>query len=420
MKTAVLALLVLVPNTAQAFFQYESSELSLELTGNARVNQTIGQLAQIEGLGVLAPARDLAVTAAILRLMADLSWGERLALEVHVYQRVSGGPSLSLAGLADGFGTAEAGRTSALSWQPYQRGGTAAELAVDRAAVKLFLPSARIVIGRQPVNFATTNFFTPNDFFQPFSAQSFFRVYKAGVDAARLDLDVGALSQITVVGVMGYAQDDGARPSADASALVLRASTSLWDFEWSGMTGKLAGGWFGGIGIQGEVFEWLGVRMEGHIAAPTQEGADSRAELAIGLEHRFESSLFLQLEYFYNGSGKTQAAQYLAVFEDEWANQGAPYLGRHYLAVGAAYELTPLLNINSFALMNLNDRSYQVAGALAYSLLDDVDASLVVSVPVGEGLNASIAPDFSGVDIAWQSEFGTYPVAVSAELRAFF
>ncbi len=413
-----VALGVLCPTSAQAFFQYESSDLSLELTANARVNQTMGQLAEVDGLEALAPSRGLAVSAAILRVMADLSWGEHLALEVHAYQRVSGGPSLSLAGLADGYGAADAGRSTALSWQPYQRAGTGAELALDRAALKLFLPSARIVVGRQPVNFATTYFFTPNDFFQPFSAQSFFRVYKPGVDAARVDLDVGPLSQVTVVGVLGY--QDGTRPSAEASAVVMRAATSLWDFEWSGMAGKLAGAWVGAVGLQGEVFEWLGVRVEGHVAAPTQPGADTRAEVAIGIEHRFESTLFLQLEYFYNGSGKTEAAEYSAVFDDEWASEGAPYLGRHYLAVGAGYEVTPLLTANGFVLANLGDHSYQVAGALAYSLLDDVDASLVVSVPVGEGLNATVLPDFSGVDVAWASEFGAYPVAVSAELRAFF
>jgi len=421
----VAAGLGLLPAPAQAFFQYDGETLQLELRGNARFNQALGRSAAVSGLpDAYTPDRELSASFGMLRLMADATVGEHLAFELHVFQLFSGAPAAGLSGLADGFGAQEAGRTGALSWPWYARGGTRAELAVDRAAVKAYLPFGRLVVGRQPVNFATTYFFTPNDFFQAFSAQTFFRVYKAGVDAARLDVDLGELSQLTVVGVLGYRdldRDDRIeRPGWHESSTLARISATFWDFEWSALGGKAPHAWVAGIGLQGEVLEWLGVRVEGHVAIPQQAELRKRVELAVGLEHRFESSLYLRFEYFYNGSGRSDPDEYGWVLSDPVALNGAPYLGQHYATLGASYELTALLTVDAFGLVNATDGSFQVAAAFAYSLLDDVDLSVVLSLPVGEGITATVREDLSGVDYRLGSELGASPIAVSAEVRAFF
>lgn len=416
------------PAPAGAFFQHEGDTLALELRGNVRFNQALGRNPGVAGLpealAPLAPDRALSASFGMLRLIGDAYVGERLAFELHVFGAVSGSPAASLTGLADGFGAADAGRVGALGWRPYVRGGTSAEVAVDRAAVKLFFPFGRVVVGRQPVNLATTYFFTPNDVFQAFSAQTFFRLYKPGVDAARVDVDLGALSQLSLIGVLGYEDEDPEDrtepPSWDASAALVRISTSRFDFEWAALGGKAPFGWMAGVGVQGELFEWLGVRVEGHVMWPVQEELRTRAELAVGLEHRFESSLHLRLEYFYNGTGASDPDGYAAVLADPLAFVGVPYLGRHYVALGGTYELTALLTVDGFGLVNLTDRSFQLAAAFAYSLLDDVDLQVVVSVPVGDGITAEVRPDLSGVDYTLGSELGAAPVAVSAELRAFF
>ena len=357
-------------------------------------------------------------------MIGEAYYGERLALELHVFGAVSAAGASSLSGLADGFGAADPGRTGALSWRPYQRGTTQAEVAVDRAAVKLFLPFGQVTLGRQPVNLATTYYFTPNDVFQAFSAQAFFRVYKPGVDAARVDVELGELSQLNLIGVLGYADEDPdtrlESPELEASSLLLRVSTSWADFEWAGVGGKAPFFWMVGVGIQGELFDWLGVRVEGHLAVPVEEDVRTRAEVAVGLEHRFESSLYVRLEYFYNGSGEGDPDRYERVLEDPVALVGAPYLGRHYVALGATYELSALSTVDGFGLVNLSDRSFQVAAAFTYSLLDDVDLATVISVPVGSGPSVALAATPPTVALGLGSELGAAPIAVSAELRAFF
>ena len=60
-------------------------------------------------------------------------------------------------------------------------------------------PPVQIQIGRQAVSWATTLFFTPADPFSPFDPADPFREFRAGVDAARLHVYPGALSEIDVV-----------------------------------------------------------------------------------------------------------------------------------------------------------------------------------------------------------------------------
>jgi hypothetical protein len=45
-------------------------------------------------------------------------------------------------------------------------------------------------------------YFTPNDFFASYAAQTFYRSYKPGVDAARLDWQWSELSQISLMTVV--------------------------------------------------------------------------------------------------------------------------------------------------------------------------------------------------------------------------
>jgi hypothetical protein len=418
----VAGLLALLPRPAAGFYELERGDLTLELRGNVRINDTVGRLAAVAGLPEYP--RDLNAVGSILRLMLDAGWGEALAVEAHVFQTFSAAPQATLTGVADGFGAQEAGRTALLSWRWWQRGGTQAELAVDRLVVKAYLPRVRVSVGRQPVTFATTSFFTPNDLFQAFSAQAFFRLYKPGVDAARVDVALGPLSELTVVGVLGYRDEDPSRrveaPAWAPSAVLARASLTLWDFEWSVLGGKAPFAYVLGGAAQGELFEWLGVRAEGHVAVPQDAAGRTRVKGAVGLEHRFESSLLLRLEYLYNGSGRGEPGAYALVYQDPVAFNGTPYLGRHYLAAGASRELTPLLSGDAFLLVNLTDRSFQAALALAYSLLDEVDLAVVASVPVGKGLSAQRLPGPPYVAVTPQSELGSYPMAVSAEVRAFF
>ena len=147
-----------------------------------------------------------------------------------------------------------------------------------------------VKLGRQPINLASTFYFTLNDFFAPFSAQTFFRQYKSGVDAARLDWQWTEFSQLSLMTVVSYkreASNTGWSTSPDWSetSYLVRASTLFDVFEWVGIVGKINGDDIVGLDFQSEVFNGLGVRGEGHICFPDEQEEPIDVKFSLGLEH---------------------------------------------------------------------------------------------------------------------------------------
>ncbi|MEQ8984144.1 MAG: hypothetical protein RL846_39725, partial [Deltaproteobacteria bacterium] len=191
---------------------------------------------------------------------------------------------------------------------------------------------------------------------------------------------------------------------------IARFSTVLGDFELAVLGGAAPQRWVVGGAVQGELFSGIGLRGEGHWAIPHDDAQDPRAEIAVGLERRFESSLMLSVEYFFHGAGATDPDDYLARSADPVFSAGPPYFGRHYVAAAATYELTPLTNGSALLLANLADGSFLASVYLVRSLDDEAEASLVVSVPVGS------APTIAGPT----SELGAAPITVGLEVRRYF
>jgi len=266
-------------------------------------------------------------------------------------------------------------------------------------------------VGRQPVNLATTFYFTPNDFFAPYAAQAFFRVYKPGVDAARAELRLNELSTVSLISVLGYEPDPDSdtgwsgRPDRDRASYVGRASTVMRDVEVALLLGRVRRNDVFGASLQGEWFDWLGVRAEGHIAEPRGSGGRS-TELSIGLEHRWESSLELRVEYFHHGSGADDVDAYqFATLTD-----AGGYLAKRYLAVGAGYEFGPLFNGQAVMLNNLVDNSWLLTLYGVYSLSDEAELAFNLGLPGGD------EPD----GLRPESEFGLFPYSATIEIRSYF
>lgn len=399
------------PRVALGFAQVRTGDLELELRGNFRWN-LIGTVPLDPDL----PDADLAHTT-FVRLIAESYVGRAVGLELHALQVVSDqvAPSLN-ASTFDLIRTGERNRSGALRWSQASEGALAF-LELDRASVRLSLAPVDLTIGRQPISLATASLFTPNDFFAPFAAQALFRVYKPGVDAARLNIELGPFTYLTVYGVLGY--DHGIEVEADdpvsleQSSLLGRGVTSVGDFEISVLGGVVTDRVVIGGGVQGELFDWLGVRAEGHLRADEDEERDRQLLLSVGVERRFESSLFLQLEYFYNEVGTDDPDEYVRTIFGGLGD--LPYLGRHQLGASASYELTPLLTGTLLVLTNLVDGSLLLTAYAQYSLLDEAELAFSLSAPVGEGpagLN-TLAPTIP-------SEYGLYPASASLELRAYF
>ncbi|KON48917.1 hypothetical protein [Mariprofundus ferrooxydans] len=386
---------------ASAFIAWQNDGKQLELRGLLRGS---GVMIKNPDNRFFYNKQSLAGVAGSGRLMLDAGFGDHVTVEVHAEQNYipltlqSGGSNLAT--------LRDVERSDLLDWSFDSR---RSHLLIDRLNLQYSAGKVNVKIGRQPLNLAATFYFTPNDFFAPFAAQTFFRAYKPGVDAVRMDIQLAELSQLSLISVLGYRTDPFAdngwsnRVDAARNAYLVRKSAVYGDFEWAVLAGSVKRDGVVGGDFQGELFEWLGVRGEGHLLIPDQPGQKRRLELSVGLEHRWENSLTLRAEQFYHGGGATAVAAY------NTAAQGY-YMARQYSALGASYEFTPLLNGDATLLYNWVDHSALLALYALYSLSDE--SELAVSATVARGAR----PTAGRIN----SEFGLYGTALSCELRSYF
>jgi hypothetical protein len=405
LKRFVVLLVLLYACPAQAFLTWQGPRSQGDLRALLR---GFGAVYEYPDESALYPDNSAQGVAGVARLMSLGTLGERLGFEFNALQSYL--PSdLLLGSLASGAAL-DTERSAELDWS--YSDDDYLHLAVDRLNARFSAGRLDARVGRQPINLATTFYFTPNDFFAPFAAQTFFRVYKPGVDALRADYRIGALSTLSAISVLGYTPDARAetgwsgRPDADRTSYLGRLAGVVRDVEVVVLAGRVRRTHIFGASLQGEWFEWLGVRAEGHFAAPRDGGQSNYTELNVGFEHRWPTSLELRLEYFHHGSGADDEDDYeLSRLPDT-----ASYLGRRYLALGAGYEFTPLLRGEALAIANLVDQSRLLSLYAVYSLSDEAELALNLGLPFGD------EPEGTRV----RSEFGLFPRSGSLELRVYF
>ncbi|MBI3581996.1 MAG: hypothetical protein HY098_08000 [Nitrospinae bacterium] len=401
----VLAVIFLPPWKADAFYDAKGDGYELDARGYFDVAASFSKNPDAP---LLYPNRYDEGYGFTSRLMVGETSGDWFAFEFN--------------GLAYGLGSSspipvfpDVERSSAVEWVVHDGAYIRSHVVVDHLNVRFSRGGVDLIAGRQAINLATCFFFTPNDLFAPFAAQTFYRVFKPGVDAARLEVRLGGLSQLTLVAAEGYAPDPSgangwsASPDIGRASYVARAVTTFSNFQWGVVAGKMANFDLVGGSMQGEVFNWLGIRGEGHVEFA---GADSRALAAVGLEHRFNNGVTARYEEFYNGAGAASAGQYRLA---TWYS--TQYHGLNYGALGFDYQFTPLWSASAVAIANFTDGSDLAAFNAVYSLADNSEIWFGLFLPGGAGASASPGLPSSVVP---GSEYGLYPYSATVDLRMYF
>lgn len=346
----------------------------------------------------------------VFRLLADATIGERYSFSANILEVVR---SVTFSGFTT-TPAIQVERNSLFIRNQHDSVNTTASIELDNFFFKLQTDKVDLTVGRQPINLATTFYFTPNDFFAPFLAQDFYRVYKPGVDSLRAEIKLGQLTQLSLIGALGYTPDPTTDngwsngPDWDRSSFVGRFVTSAFGFEWALLGGHIIDATVIGGSIQGEILDWLGVRAEGHYGSPRNDLHDKYTELVVGIEHRFESSLDLHVEYFYHGRGFNDIAS--AVMAAAASSTSLSYLGKNYTAFSMGYEFTPLFSGQLLCTRNWTDKSRVLSGNGVYSLSDESELVATISVPIGD------EPEILTI----KSEYGTLPKTISVEYRLYF
>ncbi len=409
MSVVLLVVFLLCALPAHAFYEAASDTAGISLRGFTDLAASITKNPTGNSL---YDERIAELWSGDFRLLADGRQGESLRYEANVLQTVQSAANTVVSATRASQQTVE--RSGNLSWLQHESPNSQARLSLDTFNVRYGNQDQELIIGRQPVSLATTFYFSPNDFFAPFAAQTFYRVYKPGVDGLRYEKRLGNLSQLTILGVLGYRADAGTgngwsmSPDWSRGSLLLRYSFVYEDFEWSFLGGSVRNERITGGAVSGELFDWLGLRAEMHYAAPETSGGSSSIEASLGLEHRFASSLNIQFEQFYHGKGAaTSEAAEAAIVAGETAGG---YLGRDYTALGASYEFTPLFTGQCTFLKNWSDHSQLFTAQGIYSTSDESELAVTISMPMGAGPHAGTV----------NSEFGSLPAGVGVEFRLYF
>lgn len=147
----------------------------------------------------------------------------------HLMTRTPGGQSLGLA--TPGVGGAE--DWLGADWELWSTSESEWRHRLDRVSVAFARGPLEVTVGRQAISWATTLFLTPADPFVPFDPSDPFRVYRAGVDAARVRLFPGPFTEIEAV----------VRPTETASGTTITALARVQ----TSVEGWALGGWAGAL-----------------------------------------------------------------------------------------------------------------------------------------------------------------------------
>ena len=413
---AAMAALLAAPMPALGFFERSKDDLSIDLTGTVRLNGAWFHFADVPGL---LPEDDEGSGAAVTRLMAEGTLAEDLGYEVNIFMDLSRAPAGALT--AGAFSTARSFRSPyrapGLSWDFWESGTVGATLGLDRFSFTREDGQIFLTVGRFPVNYTVMGAMAPNDFFAPFSAAAINRLYKAGVDAISFGVNVGWLSSLELVGVMGYASEDGF-PSWGNSAFLFRGSTVLGGFEWAALGGKVAGRWIVGGSFQGEAGPF-GVRGEGHVGFPDADGdglTDRKpyGRFSVGGEALIPwQTISIAVEYAFfsdgiNGGGVGYLERAARLFPDDMA-----FLGKHYAVLSVGGQIIPIVGFGTAVIVNASDGSGLVTLSVRYDVADEATFSAGALLPWGR------KPE-TALELDRVTELGLAPVAIFVETQVYF
>ena len=253
----------------------------------------------------------------------------------------------------------------------------------------------------------TTLFLTPSDPFAPFGPADPFRVFRAGVDAARLRVFPGPLSEIDVV-VRATQTEVGEEVTA-----LGRGLTTWRNWELSGWAGSLYGSAAGAVGATGALGPWA-VRAE-VVTRARDDTVVVRGTM--GVDRQFQlgrRDAGIVVEYQHDGLGAASVDEYAEILASDTFRRGEhQVLGRDETVLQLSYQAHPLWSLAGLWLWNLNDRSALLAPSFSYSAADEATISGGVFVGLGAG-----EPPFEGRPFS--SEYGASGTTGYLSMSWFF
>ena len=207
-------------------------------------------------------------------------------------------------------------------------------------------------IGRQKIPWGVARVWNVTDPFNPIDYTSLERGERTGVDAVNLDLALNELSGLNLV----YIEGENKRSAGG------RLKTNLAGTDYSLLGAKLGGDYLVGFDFAGQV---RGAGVRGEMAYTKAQAEADYGRFILSYDFTFPNSLYFLVEWYYNGQGKDDLANY------QWNrlySQEIQNLARNYGFIGITYDLSSRFKSGLYFIQNANDGSSYENPSLEYSL----------------------------------------------------
>ena len=301
---------------------------------------------------------------------------------------------------------------------------------LDRLSVQLHLGPVDVTIGRQAVSFGVGFVWLPADLVGTFSPLELDQEFKPGVDALRVNVALGAFTELAFVAALGtprctvrsvagaatqptYSFPDGEACSqaevrwsgaSEHSVAMTRLRTTLRGWDVGLLTGWVRGdvvagafsaGAIGNLRVRAEAVYTWDLEWDATYAGsgnPASE-SDHFVRAVLGADYRFDTAreLVLLAELYYNGFGTFEPRGYLSLAgRPRVAEFGEVFnLGQLYAAVGVTWEPHERLQGSLLAMANLHDPSAMCSATLSYTVSDESVVVAGAQLPLGQGRSST-------------------------------
>jgi len=291
---------------------------------------------------------------------------------------------------------------------------------LDRLFLTARLDRADVYIGRQAVAWGSSRIVNPTDIFIPFAFNELDVEDRIGVDAARVRVPIGMMSEIDAGFLFGdefmmansawYLRGRHYLVRSDLSAMIVGFRKNL-------LVGFDLARAVGGAGV------WLEAAhvFIGAFASGDEKSGEDYFRGSIGCDYVLRDGTYLFIEYHYNQAGIDGPENYLQTLSSAAYADGAVYLlGEHYLAPGAAYQITPLITLTGQVLANLADPSGFVMTSMEYNIAENIYVSGGAYLGLGDNPEYNDEILLPSRRLQLRSEFGTYPDVFFTSFRMYF
>jgi hypothetical protein len=326
---------------------------------------------------------------------------------------------------------------------------------LDRLAVSYRAGKVDIILGRQPISFGVGFVWKPADLVGTFSPTEVDGEYKPGVDALRVNIALGAFTELALVAAFGGPNcRQGVLPSGRTchgydpqfdvhhSVALARFRTNVKSFDFGAIAGWVRGDVVAGLFLTGTVkrfrirsevvytwdieedgpdpdrSDWM---LQGPYYAGmgnAQHKDDHFVRAIFGADYKFDTkkTLTILAEIYYNGFGRRHAKDYLALLaKPRMAEFGEiSNTGVLYAALGLNWEPHHKVPLSLVVMGNLLDPSMFINATMTYKVGDESILVAGAMIPIGR------APEMGPTGLVPRSEFGLYPFVFYLQWKMYF